>query len=48
MKTILTKTQDLILIIIFGTFSTQSYSNSKDFRLKADAALSLAQTMCMN
>tara|TARA_B100001250_G_C19741934_1_gene763474 strand:- start:925 stop:1269 length:345 start_codon:yes stop_codon:yes gene_type:complete len=47
MKIILTKIQSLILIIIFSSFSTPSYSNSKDLQLKNDAAFYLAQVLCL-
>ena len=48
MKIVLTKIQSLILIIIFSSFSTPSYSNSKEQQLKNDAAFSIAQVMCLN
>ena len=47
MKIVLTKIQSLILIIIFSSFSTPSYSNSKDLQLKNEAVLKLAQLFCL-
>ena len=47
MKTVLTKIQSLILITILSSFSTPSYSNSKDLQLKNEAAASLARVLCL-
>ena len=48
MKTVLTKIQSLILLIILSGFSTPSYALPKRNDLKIDASIYLAKAMCMS